>query len=66
VVWIGSQSINVAQLTLDTLDVVKQLAEQTASHMHSNTSTPLNSGEIKSTGSQADSLCKKYSPVIGK
>lgn len=29
-----------AQLTLDTLDVVEQLAEQTASHMHSNTSTP--------------------------
>lgn len=66
VVWIGSQSINVAQLMLDTLDVVKQLAEQTASHTHSNTGTPQNAGEIKSTGSQADSLSKKYSPVIGK
>ncbi|MBS0851245.1 hypothetical protein JK158_05535 [Enterobacter sp. JGM127] len=66
VVWIGSQSINVAQLMLDTLDVVKQLAEQTASHTHSNTGTPQNAGEIKSTGSQADSLSKKYSPVISK
>ncbi|EDV9737543.1 hypothetical protein NGY92_001074 [Salmonella enterica] len=66
VVWIGSQSINVAQLMLDTLDVVKQLAEQTANHTHSNTGTPQNAGEIKSTGSQADSLSKKYSPVIGK
>lgn len=66
VVWIGSQSINVAQLMLDTLEVVKQLAEQTASHTHSNTGNPLNSGDIKSTGSQADSLSKKYSPVIGQ
>ncbi len=66
VVWIGSQSINVAQLMLDTLDVVKQLAEQTASHTHSNTGAPLNAGDIRSTGSEADSLNKKYSPVIGK
>jgi len=37
VVWIGSQSINVCQLMLDTLDVVKQLAELIASHTHNNT-----------------------------
>lgn len=30
VVWIGSGTIKVAQLMLDTLDVVKELAEQTA------------------------------------
>lgn len=66
VVWIGSQSVIVAQLMLDTLDVVKQLAEQTASHTHSNTGNPQNAGEIKSTGSQVDSLSKKYSHVMGK
>lgn len=66
VVWIGSGSINVAQLMLDTLDVVKQLAELTASHTHSNTGTPTNAGDIRSTGAQADTLNGKYSPVIGK
>lgn len=60
VVWIGSGTINVAQLMLDTLDVVKELAEQTASHTHSNT------GAIRSTGAKADTLNGKYSPVIGK
>ncbi|MEA1062771.1 hypothetical protein [Erwinia sp. HR93] len=66
VVWIGSGSINVAQLMLDTLDVVKQLAELTAGHSHSNTGTPTNAGDIRSTGTQADKLNGKYSPVIGK
>lgn len=66
VVWIGSDSINVAQLMLDTLDVVKQLAELTAGHTHSNTGTPTNAGDIRSTGTQADTLSGKYSPVIGK
>ncbi|MCK7150975.1 phage baseplate assembly protein V [Enterobacter roggenkampii] len=66
VVWIGSGTINVAQLMLDTLDVVKELAEQTASHTHSNTGAPNNAGAIRSTGAKADTLNGKYSPVIGK
>ncbi|MDR9981731.1 hypothetical protein [Enterobacter hormaechei] len=66
VVWIGSGTINVAQLMLDTLDVVKELAEQTASHTHSNTGTPTNAGAIRNTGAKADTLNGKYSPVIGK
>lgn len=66
VVWIGSGAINVAQLMLDTLDVVKELAEQTASHTHSNTGEPTNAGAIRSTGAKADTLNGKYSPVIGK
>ncbi|MCE9967230.1 phage baseplate assembly protein V [Lelliottia amnigena] len=66
VVWIGSGSINVAQLMLDTLDVVKELAEQTASHSHSNTGAPTNAAAIRNTGTKADTLNSKYSPVIGK
>lgn len=66
VVWIGSGTINVAQLMLDTLDVVKDLAEQTASHTHSNTGAPTNAGAIRNTGTKADTLNGKYSPVIGK
>ncbi|HEB0945522.1 TPA: hypothetical protein RY286_001142 [Enterobacter cloacae] len=66
VVWIGSGTINVAQLMLDTLDLVKELAEQTASHTHSNTGTPTNAGAIRNTVTKADTLNGKYSPVIGK
>ncbi|MFP2487337.1 hypothetical protein [Enterobacter ludwigii] len=66
VVWIGSGTINVAQLMLDTLDVVKELAEQTANHTHSNTGAPTNAGAIRNTGTKADTLNGKYSPVIGK
>ena len=56
VVWIGAGTINVAQLMLDTLDVVKGLAGQTASHTHSNTGTPTNAGAIRNTGAKADTL----------
>ena len=65
VVWIGSQSINVCQLMLDTLDVVKQLAELTAAHSHNNTGTPLNAPAIVDTGTKATALKEKYDPVIG-
>lgn len=66
IVWIGSGTVNVAQLMLDTLDVLKELAEQTASHTHSNTGTPTNAASIRNTGTKADTLNAKYSPVIGK
>ncbi|EKT58145.1 hypothetical protein [Providencia burhodogranariea] len=65
VVWIGSQEINVAQLMIDTLDIVKELAELTASHTHNNTGEPLNAQAINGTGTKSDNLREKYSPVIG-
>ncbi|MEH0888136.1 hypothetical protein [Enterobacter sp. UNJFSC 003] len=66
VVWIGSGTINVAQLMLDTLDVINELAEQTVSRTHSNMGAPTNAGAIRNTGTNADTLSGKYSPVIGK
>lgn len=65
VVWIGSQSVNVCQLMLDTLDVIKQLAQLTAAHSHNNTGTPLNALAITDTGAKATALKEKYDPVIG-
>lgn len=65
VVWVGSQSINVCQLMIETLDVVKQLAELTAAHTHQNTGAPLNAAAIKGTGTTATGLTTKYKPVIG-
>lgn len=63
-VWVGSQAINVMQLMLDTLDVVKQLAQQTAQHTHKETGAPLNAAAIQATGATADSLNGKYKPII--
>lgn len=63
-VWAGSQAINVMQLMLDTLDVVKQLAQQTAQHTHKETGAPLNAAAIQATGATADSLSGKYKPII--
>lgn len=65
VVWVGSQSINVMQLMLDTLDVIQQLAQQTASHTHSGTGAPQNASAISAAGTSAATLQTKYKPVIG-
>ncbi|WP_038900401.1 hypothetical protein [Dickeya dadantii] len=65
VVWVGSQQVNVMTLMLDTLDVIQELATQTASHTHNNTGTPLNAGEIQQTGRRTGTLKDKYSPIIG-
>ncbi|MEX9891289.1 hypothetical protein AB7W78_12700 [Providencia rettgeri] len=66
VIWIGNAQINVAQLMIDTLEVVKELAELTAEHTHNNTGAPLNASAIKGTGTKSDGLKNKYEPVIGK
>lgn len=65
VVWVGSQQVNVMTLMLDTLDVIQELATQTANHTHPNTGTPLNAGEIQQTGRRTGTLKDKYSPIIG-
>ncbi|MBE8596194.1 hypothetical protein [Xenorhabdus sp. BG5] len=65
VVWVGSQQLNVMTLMLETLDVVKELAELTAAHTHHNTGTPENASAIRNTAYKSDGLKQKYSPVIG-
>ncbi|WP_064690005.1 phage tail sheath family protein [Pantoea agglomerans] len=65
VVWIGSEKINVAQLMLDTVALVQQLADQLASHMHPSTGQPTNSAALAQSGVKALELAKKYSHIIG-
>lgn len=65
VVWLGNQQVNVLQRMLDTLDVVKQLAAQTASHTHPSTSAPTNAAAINQTGINANTLRQKYDPLTG-
>jgi len=61
---LGSAEVNVLTLLTDTLDVLHQLAQQTAQHTHSNTGTPTNSGEITATANRTTALTEKYSPFI--
>ncbi|AXF76995.1 hypothetical protein AV903_14690 [Erwinia tracheiphila] len=63
-VRLGSAGVNVLTLLTDTLDVLQQLAEQTANHSHSNTVPPTNSAAIAATGTTAANLNKKYAPYI--
>jgi hypothetical protein len=65
VVWIGSGTINVHTLTLDTLDVVKELAEQTASHTHSNTGAS-NTREPSGIPERKRKRLTENTPVIGQ
>ncbi|MDE9458283.1 hypothetical protein [Xenorhabdus bovienii] len=52
-------------LMLETLDVVKELAELIAAHTHHNTGTPENDSAIRNTAYKSDGLKQKYSLVIG-
>ncbi|WEF08806.1 hypothetical protein M8333_11005 [Klebsiella michiganensis] len=61
---LGSEEVNVLSLLTDTLDVLRQLAEQTAQHTHSNTDKPINSQAIADAAAKTEELNKKYAPFI--
>ncbi|AXF75344.1 hypothetical protein LU604_15915 [Erwinia tracheiphila] len=63
-VRLGSAEVNVLTLLIDTLEVLQQLADQTANHSHSNTGAPTNSAAIAAAGTAAANLNKKYAPFI--
>ncbi|HHT0239282.1 TPA: P2 family phage major capsid protein [Raoultella ornithinolytica] len=63
-IWLGSEEVNVLSLLTDTLDVLRQLAEQTAQHTHSNTDKPINSQAIADAAAKTEELNKKYAPFI--
>lgn len=63
-IWLGNNQINVTQLMLDTLDLIKQLADLTAVHNHENTGVPLNTSEMQQVGKDAKVLDNKYAPII--
>ncbi|WP_411705658.1 hypothetical protein [Edaphovirga cremea] len=63
--WVGSNEINVLQCLLDTLDVIQQLANQTAEHAHpGDWQPPVTAAEIAATGAQAGTVKDKYAPSI--
>ncbi|WP_411165622.1 hypothetical protein [Klebsiella oxytoca] len=61
---LGSEEVNVLSLLTDTLDVLRQLAEQTAQHTHSNTDVPTNKDLISAIGEDTEKLHKKYDIFI--
>ncbi|MBC3211187.1 hypothetical protein [Serratia fonticola] len=63
--WVGSADLNVLQCLMGTLDVLQQLASQTAEHVHpSNGSPPSNSADIAATGAAAGKVKARYNPAI--
>lgn len=62
--WVGSSETNILQCLLDTLDLVQQLAEQTAEHTHSNTGTPTNGAALAGTGARAGTTHDTYAGLI--
>lgn len=64
-IWMGTSSVNVAQLMIDTLDLVKQLAQQCASHTHPDTGGPTNADAFNGSAQSAGTLKEKYDPLIG-
>ncbi|WP_140920156.1 hypothetical protein [Limnobaculum xujianqingii] len=71
-VWLGSggaarsSGINAMQSVLDILDILRDLAQLTAEHSHSNTGTPTNSGDIQNTATRAGTVKNRYDPLIAK
>lgn len=65
-IWLGSETINVTQCMLDTLKLIKRLADLTAEHVHGNTSPPTTSAAISKVGIDAVSTNNKYSSIIEK
>ncbi|WP_392551248.1 hypothetical protein RHO14_07055 [Orbus wheelerorum] len=65
-IWLGSSTINATQCMLDTLDLVKRLADLTAAHVHGNSSPPNNGSAISALSKDAASTNDKYSSIIAK
>ncbi|HHH1059633.1 TPA: hypothetical protein ACPZCB_004355 [Yersinia enterocolitica] len=63
-VRLGTDEINVLTLLTDTLDVIQTLAQQIASHTHTNTGGPLNAGDFTATANRTQALTTKYGPFI--
>ncbi len=63
-VKVGNVDTNVLTLLIETLDLLHELAQQTATHSHPDTGTPTNSAAIAATGTTANTLKAKYQPII--
>lgn len=64
VVKLGSESINVLTLLTDTLDVLNELATQTANHTHPSTGQSQQAAQFTATAQKTKTLAKKYGPLI--
>ena len=63
-VHIGSESVNVLAMMLDTIDLLAQLAQQCASHSHPSVSTPTNAVAFTQTAMQASQTRSRYEKII--
>ncbi|WP_413740846.1 hypothetical protein [Sodalis sp. RH18] len=63
-VKVGNADTNVLTLLIETLDLLHELAQQTATHTHPDTGNPTNSADLAATGTAATALKAKYQPII--
>jgi len=61
--WLGSESVNVLQVLCDLLDLVGQMNNQLASHVHGPTPVPSNAAAFASAGLDARMLAVKLKSI---
>lgn len=63
-IWMGPEELNVAQLMLDSIELVAQIARICAEHTHPDTGGPTNADAFTQAAASADELKGKYDPHI--
>ncbi|MDU7198330.1 hypothetical protein [Phytobacter diazotrophicus] len=63
-VHIGTEQTNALTMLLDTIDLLAELASQCASHTHSGTGAPVQSGAFTQTATKAGTTRGKYAAII--
>lgn len=63
-VHIGTESTNALTMLIDTIDLLAELANQCATHTHSGTGAPNQSGAFTQTATKAGTTREKYEPLI--
>ncbi|SMS12806.1 Conserved hypothetical protein [Pseudomonas viridiflava] len=61
--WMGSESLNIFKVLCDTLDLIKAMNAQIASHSHGGTPIPDNAKEFSLDGLKADILLSELKKV---
>ncbi|MEI5252237.1 hypothetical protein RJ855_07570, partial [Pseudomonas aeruginosa] len=61
--WVGSAGVNVLQVLCDLLDLVEQMNNQLAGHVHPPVGPPTNAGDFTADAAQAANLAAKLKPI---
>ncbi|MNJ74944.1 hypothetical protein D3C77_719560 [compost metagenome] len=62
--WLGSESVNVLQVLCDLLELVEQINNHVAGHVHASSPPPNNAATFINAGVAAGDLTRKLKPII--